>query len=164
MVMVVDLEGETASFAVPVTVAEELTVTATANPRTVDSSGLVTLTAVGFDPDDPTGSGLTYMWSSSSVGSFDPPAANQSVVTWTAPSEGGRVEITVTVTNADGEMESDTVSVTVGASPPPPPAASAASAASASALDRAADGERDGVGEDGVRRRRGGADGGGERS
>ena len=153
VVTVVDRAGAEASASAMIEITENptLKVEVTADSTTVAPGGKVMLTAKAFDPDDPDGNGLSYMWSAPGEGSFD--AINSPKVTWTAPLTTGTVEIRVMVTNADNGTASDEVTVTVQRRRAAPATAAAA------ALDRAADGERDGVGEDGVGRRRGGADG-----
>ena len=79
---------------------------------------------LSVDAHDPDGGELTYAWSAS-AGSFDPPEADQAVVTWTAPPAPGEVEIRVTVTDDEGETTSDALTLTVTASGAPTVTASA---------------------------------------
>ena len=65
-VTVVDPDGATEAAKAEVEVTDELTVRVTAvpDPPEVEPGGQVMLTAVVLDPDNPDGSGLTYMWDS----------------------------------------------------------------------------------------------------
>ena len=136
-----DDEGETASatVTVTVTVAGTPTVTATAEPAMVAPGGAVVLTAAGSDPD---GGELTYAWSAS-VGQLRRDGQGDGDVDGAAGAgrgrdtgDGDRRRGGDGVGHGDGDGD--------GRGDP--------------------DGDGDGGAGDGGSRRRGGADGGGERS
>ncbi len=115
---VTDLEGQTASTTVTVTVVEPIPPTANAGPDQEAPSG-ATVTLRGAGSVNPYGepADLNYLWTQISGFSVTLSGDTLAEPSFTMPSaaEGAALEFLLTVTGREGESDSDTVTVTVAA-------------------------------------------------